>query len=319
MVEVHVIDLACDDREIATVLDTVCRDIGFFQIVGHGVDEEISADAWRAFQEFFDLPDEEKMRLRPPSPGYPYGYIPVKAESLANSLGGKAPGDLKESFNVGPVDRPAHQITDPDELRLYSANLWPESLPALQPAAAAYYREMLRLAVRLMRLFSLALDLDPYFFDDKIDRAPCALRAINYPQTSEPLEQGQLRAGAHTDYGPLTILRQDEVGGLQVLGHDDDWVSVPSIDGALVINIGDLMARWTNDRWRSTLHRVVHPLGDTGAAARRQSMPFFFNANFDAEVACLPSCLDHDGTAKYSAVRAGPHLLHKFERSLSIT
>ena len=160
--------------------------------------------------------------------------------------------------------------------------------------------------------------MDPGFFVDKLDHSPNALRAINYPERAVAPLPGQLRAGSHTDYGTLTVLRQDSVGGLQVLDHHDDWVPVESVPGAFVINIGDLMARWTNDRWRSTLHRVVDPPDGSGARARRQSMPFFQNANWSAEIACLPTCLGPGGAPKYQPVLAGPHLMEKFRRSVEL-
>jgi isopenicillin N synthase-like dioxygenase len=129
---------------------------------------------------------------------------------------------------------------------------------------------------------------------------------------------GQLRAGAHTDYGTLTVLRQDAVGGLQVLDLSDNWIGVDSVPGAFVINIGDLMARWTNDRWRSTLHRVVDPVDANAAKARRQSLVYFQNANWSAEIACLPSCLTPGERPKYESVLAGPHLMNKFRKSVTV-
>lgn len=322
---VPVIDLDRDDTVVAAELDRVCREVGFFQIVGHGVEPEVEERAWRAFTRFFDLPVEAKLALRP-GPAEPYGYIPAGAESLARSTEtdtetdtgtDEPPGDVKESLNIGPMDPPAHPLSGPDEAAVHTPNRWPDALPELEPAARAYTAAMTALTARLMRLFALGLDLPATFFDDKIDRSPHALRAVNYPATSVPLAKGQLRAGAHTDYGLLTILRQDAVGGLEVLDHAGAWAAVPAVPGAYVLNIGDLMARWTNDRWRSTLHRVVNPVEGAAAAARRQSVPFFANANWDADVRCLPSCLAPGETPRYAPVEAGPHLLGKFRRTVA--
>lgn len=167
---------------------------------------------------------------------------------------------------------------------------------------------------RLMSLFARALGLPPGFFSGKIDQCPNALRAINYPARDDDPLPGQLRAGAHTDYGTLTILRQDAVGGLEVQDREGDWVGVESVPDAFVINIGDLMARWTNDRWRSTLHRVVDPPDAAARRARRQSMPYFQNANWSAEICCLLS-----GEApRYEPVLAGPHLMNKFRKSVKL-
>ena len=145
-----------------------------------------------------------------------------------------------------------------------------------------------------------------------------ALRAINYPARDAAPLPGQFRADAHTDYGTLTILRQDDVGGLEVLDPGGRWAGVEPVPGAFVINLGDLMARWTNDRWRSTLHRVVDPPDPAAAAARRQSMPYFQNADWSAAVSCLPTCLDPGEKPRYEPVLAGPHLMGKFRRSVSL-
>lgn len=314
---VPVIDISEDPDTVGKQLDEVCRSVGFFQIIGHGIDPEIADGAWTAAKRFFDLPIEEKMSVARPDPDYPYGYIPVAGESLAQSLGDATPPDLKEVFNVGPLTSPTHAFDDPNEEWVYSPNLWPATLPELQTSWSAYYRVMVELCNRLMALFARGLGMAPDFFSDKLNQSPNALRAINYPARDVAPLPGQLRAGAHTDYGTLTVLRQDAVGGLEVLDLHGNWVGVESVPGAFVINIGDLLARWTNDRWKSTLHRVVDPADATQARARRQSMPFFQNANWSAEITCLPTCLEPGQSPKYQTVLAGPHLMSKFRKSVS--
>ncbi|WP_037062724.1 isopenicillin N synthase family dioxygenase [Pseudonocardia acaciae] len=316
---VPVIELDRDAAAVAAELDEVCREIGFFQVAGHGVDPGAADAAWRAARAFFDLPLPARTAVAMPEPGYPFGYSPVSGESLARSLGSDtAPADLKESFNAGPPEPPAGGFTEPDEATAYAPTPWPDAdLPELRRAWRRYYDEMLALGARLMSLSALALALPPDYFADKIDRSASSLRALNYPEQDRPPEPGQLRAGAHTDYGMLTVLRQDDApGGLQVRAPDGRWVDVPSVPGAFVVNIGDLMARWTNDRWRSTLHRVVNPPPRPGRPTRRQSMAFFFNANWSARVECLPTCLD-GGSPRYPPVLAGPHLMGKFRATMS--
>lgn len=315
---VPVVDLGRDDATLAPIVDRICSEVGFFQVVNHAVPPAVEAAAWTALAAFFDLPLEEKLALRPEHPGDPYGYLPVSGESLSKSLGDAAPGDLKESLNIGPIERPRHPLTAGEEI-VYVENRWPAGLPELPAACGDYFWAMTALSERIMRLFALALRLPAGHFDPLITHAPSALRAVNYPATTAPPAPGQLRAGAHTDYGLLTILRQDTVGGLQVSDSHGDWVPVPTIADAYVINIGDLMARWTNDRWRSTLHRVVNPVDGVAQAARRQSVPFFFNANFDAEIACLPSCLAAGEEPHHETVIAGPHLMGKFRRATAAT
>jgi isopenicillin N synthase-like dioxygenase len=315
---VPIIDISRDPDAVGAELDEVCRTVGFFQITGHGLAVGVADRAWAAATSFFNLPLADKLSVVRPDEGYPYGYIPVAGESLSRSVAGSAPPDLKEVFNIGPVTAPDHVMTDPDEASVYSPNLWPAALPELREAWTTYYTAMSALGARLMSLFARGLGLEPEFFADKIDHQPNALRAINYPERDETPLPGQLRAGAHTDYGTLTILRQDAVGGLEVLDAGGSWTGVESVPGAFVINIGDLMARWTNDQWRSTLHRVVDPPGAAASQARRQSMPYFQNANWSAEITCLPTCLAAGETAKYAPVLAGPHLIAKFRKAVQV-
>lgn len=315
MSDVPTVDLDRDPDVVARELDEVCRQIGFLQIVGHGVADDASDRAWDAAVAFFDLPLTERMAVASPHPGYPYGYSAFAGEALSRSRGSAAAADLKEVFNAGPVDPPLHRRPDPAEEIVYSASLWPAALPELELAWTEYYRVMLALSGRLMSLFARALQLPAGYFVPSIDHSPSALRANNYPAQQRAPAPGQLRAGAHTDYGTLTMLRQDLVGGLEVTGGQGRWVGVESVPGAFVVNVGDLLARWTNDRWRSTLHRVVNPADEQVARQRRQSLAFFHNANWDAEVACLPTCGNTGGPPKYEPVLAGPHLMDKYRRA----
>lgn len=309
---VPIVDLDRDPVVVAAELDEICREIGFLQIVAHGVDTAVADDAWHAAHAFFDLPLADRMTVAMPTPGYPYGYSPMSGETLGASLGTVGPADLKESFNAGPFGA--------GEAEVYRPTPWPDAvLPELRVAWRAYYAEMLALGARLMSLAARGLGLAPEFFGERIDRSPSSLRALNYPAQEVRPEPGQLRAGAHTDYGMLTMLRQDDApGGLQVRAGAE-WVDVPSVPGAYVVNIGDLLARWTNDRWRSTLHRVVNPpeagSSAAGSSTRRQSMPFFHNTNYDARIECLPTCVG--AGPRYEPVVAGPYLMDKFRATVT--
>ena len=315
---VPVVDISADPEAVAADLNEICRTVGFFQITGHGVPDDVTGPAWTMATKFFDLPLADKLSVARPTADYPYGYIPLAGESLPQSMAGEAvnigPPDLKEVFNIGPPDPPAHRFADPDEAWVYSPSLWPSALPELRAAWTAYYQALRDLGDRLMSLFARGLSLPPGFFTGMTGHGANALRAINYPARAGAALPGQLRAGAHTDYGTVTILRQDAVGGLEVLGPGGAWAGVEPVPGAFVINIGDLMARWTNDRWRSTLHRVVDPPDP----ARRQSMAYFQNANWSAVISCLPTCLEPGAQPCYKPVRAGPHLMGKFRRSVTL-
>lgn len=312
------IDIARDPAVVGHEIDETLRTVGFFQITGHGVPSDVADACWDASTAFFDLPQEAKAEVER-VPGGLYGYFPMRSEALAKSRGMDTPGDLKESFNIGPVRPPAHEPVDDDERALFSANRWPSALPRLRPAWEAYFTAMEGLSQRLMSIFALGLDLPADYFASRIDASPGALRAIDYPEQALPPEEGQLRAGAHSDYGTLTILRQQVGrGGLQVRDEaSGSWVDVPAVEGAFVINIGDLMARWTNDRWTSTLHRVVNPDAGEAVSSRRQSMPFFHNANYSAVIEAIPTCIPPGEQPKYEPVLAGPHLAGKARRSVA--
>jgi isopenicillin N synthase-like dioxygenase len=306
---VPVIDLG-DAGAPAAVAEAASR-CGFLSIVGHGVAPEVVESAWAQAQALFDLPLADKMTVAMPTPGYPYGYSPLLGETLAASLGNAGPADLKESFAIGPVDPPRHAMTDSDESFAWSPNLWPAALPGMRTAWETYYREISALAARLLSVMAVGLELPADYFEPMIDRHTSAMRALNYPSPSA-VADGQLGAGAHTDYGTLTILLADPLqGGLQVQDTSGMWQPVDPLPGSFVVNLGDAMARWTNDRWRSTLHRVVVP------TARRQSIAFFHNANWDAVIECLPTCQSPDDPPRYSPIEAGPHLMSKFRSTVN--
>jgi len=304
-------------RALARRIDGVCRDTGFLAITGHGVPQEIISATWDSARAFFDLPMEKKLSVKMPYEGYPYGYAPFQAETLAKSLGEETPPDLKETFSIGPLHVAAVAEDDPYADFRYAENQWPAEPAGLQGAWSAYYRSLGELAARIMRIFAVALDLPEDFFAAKIDDPISAMRALNYPHQSSPPRPGQLRAGAHTDYGSLTILLAEAApGGLEIRTPSGDWQAVPIVPGGFVINIGDLMARWTNDRWVSTLHRVVNPPPDQHGSTRRQSIAFFHQPNWDAEISCIPTCLATGVQPKYAPVLSGVHLMQKFHSTV---
>jgi isopenicillin N synthase-like dioxygenase len=298
-------------RAVGAQIDEACRSVGFFTIVGHGVDPQLIERLCRAARAFFNAPLDDRLAVAMPEPGYPYGYNWLEAEALNRSIGGAQPADLKETFNIGPIDpppRPLDEMTDLDERAVYAQNLWPSTVADLRPAAEEYYRTMAALSATLMQAFAVALGLDPVTFEQFIDEHGSALRLAHYP-AAESAAGGQFRAGAHTDYGTLTILWTDGVPGLQVLSPAGSWIDVEAIDGGLTVNLGDLMQRWTNDRWRSTMHRVVLVNG----AGPRLSIPFFHNANWDAQIECIVA----DGEApRHAPTTAGHHLMEKFRSTV---
>jgi isopenicillin N synthase-like dioxygenase len=239
------------------------------------------------------------------------GYHHVGGEALASANDAAAPPDLKEFFHVGPVDTANDPYyTAAPGPRHFTPNIWPAAPAGFEQAATAYYRTMSRLITSLMRLAALALDVEETFFDDKVDRSIGTMRLNYYPAQAVPPAPGQLRASAHTDYGGFTILSGEDVpGGLQVLTRGGRWVDVPTTPTTFVVNIGDLLMRWTNDRWLSNLHRVVNPPAGDGRA--RLSIAFFNHPNYDTLIECLPS----QGEAKHPPVLAGEYRDLKYAKT----
>ena len=215
---------------------------------------------------------------------------------------------------VAPFEPAPPGLDDPAAAFVYSPNRWPSRLAAMEPSFRAYYEAMADLVSRVMAAMAAGLGLDADYFEPFIDRHTSALRALHYPDLAgHDVEPGQLRAGAHTDYGTLTLLRQDDApGGLQLRGAAGEWHDVPAVPGAFVVNVGDALQRWTNDRWRSTLHRVVVPPPDAHRNCERFSMAFFHNANWDAVIECIPTCVGPGEAPRHAPVTAGRHLMDKF-------
>jgi isopenicillin N synthase-like dioxygenase len=288
----------------ARAIDAACSEIGFFTITGHGVPDPVVHDLRSAAHAFFVQPLAEKLKARHPVAGTNRGYHPVGGEALSASLDDVAPPDLKEFFHVGPVDvTDAPYYTSTLGRQHFLPNIWPAT-PSFERAATVYYRTMSELIVFLMRLTALALDLPERFFDDKVDRSIGTMRLNYYPAQATPPPPGQLRAGAHTDYGGFTILSGEDVpGGLQVMTRAGDWIDARTEPTNFVVNIGDLLMRWTNDRWLSTLHRVVNPPSSANAGGPRLSIAFFNHPNYDA----LIECIAPPGAARHTPVMSGDY------------
>ena len=298
-------------RRIARQVDEACREIGFLVIKGHGVPAETIGRLERVVRNFFSLPVEEKQAVSSQNPEVYRGYTRIDSAALARAFNDeKAVPDFRETFTAGPevADKNNPYFFSEAGRDFFAANIWPDRIEGFRPAWEDYYGEMERLAAELMCIFAVALGLEESFFADKIDRHISNMLVSNYPRPTARSMANEVRAGAHTDYGSLTILHaEDKPGGLQVLGTDGAWKNVRIIPDAFVVNIGDLMARWTNDRWVSTIHRVVNPPADKVDGSDRLSIAFFHQPNYDAVVECLPSCRGAEGSS-YESVSSGEHL-----------
>lgn len=293
--------------EAARLIDDTCRETGFFLITGHGVDPAAKEAMLAEARAFFALPQADKQAIAIAKSACHRGYVGFGSETL------DATGDLKETLDTGGEHGPDHP-----EVRagvpLFGPNQFP-NLPGFRTTWSAYRTAAIEAAERVQRAMARALSLqdDDYFVAQPGGETMYNLRLIHYPpqRTTQPAP-GQLGCGAHTDYGTVTLLADDGIGGLQVMRRDGDWIDVPVGLDTMVVNLGDLMAVWTNDRWVSNPHRVINP-PDTD----RYSMPLFVTPPFHAMISCLPTCLAPGQSPRYEPQQAGPYLLSRFDATHS--
>jgi len=310
--------------EVAEAVDAACRSIGFMQIVGHGIPPEIVNGLGDAIDTFFDLPDDTKASHRAPRPSINRGYSPPAAERLSYSLGIDSPADMFEAFNIGAavtdfVDHGSDEFDtrnlDPE---IYASNIWPDpdAAPDFEPNATAWFQQAGQLARTITSIMAHALDLEERFFEPYTDHSIDVLRMVNYalPEGVQ-LQPDQLGMGAHTDFGIVTVLWADPVPGLEILGPEASWHSVIPAPDAILVNLGDLLEQWTNDRYTSTMHRVVPPTDAEGRSIRRRSAAFFHDGNADALISTISSCRETDGTSSYTDVTVAEHLSQKLSGS----
>lgn len=290
-------------EQVARAMCDASATAGFFYITGHGIPQAAIDDALRAAREFFALPPERKSSVAVNA--LHRGYIGVggaKMESATRS-------DLKESFVYG-LEVPAD---DPDTRaggRLTGPNQWPRDVPGFSASVYHLFEQMSKCARSVLAALAVGLDLPADYFHDYFTKPLARGSIIHYPPQPPDLGTEQFGVGPHTDYGFLTLLWQDSVGGLEVLNRDGDWVAAPPIPGTFVVNVGDLLARWSNDRFSSTLHRVVNRTGQ-----ERYSIPLFFDPNFDTVIDPRDANLPGGEQPRYEPVLAGHHVLKRFNES----
>lgn len=300
-------DLAAQ-RKVAKEIGRACAEIGFFYIENHGIAPALRERTIVQMKRFFALPIEEKNRINVKLSANHRGYYGWGEENL-DPAKQKAGGDIKEGVNIGRDLGP----DDPDVRAgtpLHGPNQWPQDLPGWREQMQDYYDHMVDLGRRIMSAFALAVDLDADFFVKDLTKPMTTLRLLHYPTQRGMVTEEQIGCGAHTDFGCFTMLWQDEIGGLQVKTAAGDWIDATPIPGTYVVNVGDMMARWTNGRFASTEHRVVNVSG-----RERYSMPFFFDPNFSAPVVCLPTCLAPGQSPKFKATTGGQHLLDRINET----
>lgn len=311
-VEIPVIDFSpfvTDDLEgkqrVAQEIYRACHQVGFLYLTHHGIPPEAIAHVFDQSCQFFDLPDEEKQAIAWSNEMSNRGYVGVERERLDETK----PGDLKEAFNVGKEVSTEDVAAENPELVL---NQWPAGRDEFRQAVTEFFEVCTEAADRIFRAFAIALQMPESFISDKHQAHNYTLRLLHYPPLANLPKPGQIRAGAHSDYGTLTLLFQDNVGGLEVQTSTGEWIAAPSISDAVLINTGDLTQRWSNDVFRSTKHRVALPQGKK-AGCDRYSIAFFCQPDAEAEIVCLPSCQSPENPPRYPPVTSGEYLLSRLQ------
>ncbi|GAB2658366.1 2-oxoglutarate and iron-dependent oxygenase domain-containing protein [Gordonia jinhuaensis] len=302
-------------EKVAKAMDDACSTVGFIQVTGHGIDDSVTDGLASAMDDFFGLDLESKKGYK--VEGANRGYTAPKTESLSLSAGVEAASRMNDFFEAYNVGVEARSFTDLDlDEGDYGVNVWPQ-IEGYRDRVQTYFAEASRVAYTLTSIFADALGLESDFFDRITDHSIDVLRMNNYalpPGTEVTLDGDLTGMGEHTDFGIVTVLWADQVRGLQVLGRDGAWNDVSPADGALLINLGDLTARLTNDRWMSTLHRVKPPVVN-GTIERRRSAAFFRDGNADAVISTLPSHLEYDNGMAYEPILVTDHIAAKLAGS----
>ncbi len=315
--QIPVIDLSVGTLESqAEAIGAALTMTGFFSVVGHSVPHKVFDDAFEASRRFFAQSNAAKAEVHIEKSRHKHGFDPVGWQALNTA----APPDLKESFYLGAERALDHPLVL-EGIENQGPNQWPseEKLPGFRAACNSYSAHMDALARRLMSLIALSLQLRADHFGLFMRDPSCTTRLLHYPPHHPPhhppqpasAQVGQIGCGEHTDWGAITLLAQDDAGGLQARLPDGNWLAIDPIPYGLVVNSGDMLQRWTNDRYLSNLHRVVNQASDR----ERYSIAYFFDLDHHAVIEVLPTCVSAQRPAKYPPIKAGEHLIEMYRKT----
>jgi len=286
-------------------LGNAYNDIGFVAIRGHLLEEVTQNSLYRAVQDFFALSDQLKQKYEDPALLGQRGYIGRMKEHAK----GRSVPDLKEFYHIG-------QVIDPDDAACkdYPENIWPDQVPALKEYGIQAFKALESTATSMLRALALYLDLDEYYFDEKIKNGNSILRPIHYFPIMDPdsIPPGAVRAAEHTDINLITLLMGASADGLQVLNKDGEWIPITALPHQLVVNVGDMLSRLTNNKLKSTIHRVVNPPGDK-MNTPRYSIPFFMHPRSKMDLSCLDNCIDEEHPKSFEDITAGDFLVERLK------
>lgn len=296
--------------EVVQQMRAAATSAGFFYIANHGVPAELVEGQFEATRQLMNLPLARREALSIQHSPIMRGFEALGAQTLDET----AQPDLKESFYCGmnwPADHPYVKAG----YQTYGPSQWPEELPQARAQSEAYITAMNALSLRLMQLLALSLNLPEDYFDASCADPMVTLRMVRYPPHPENADERTFGAGAHTDWGAVTVLAQDELGGLEVQMPDNSWVPATPIPGTFVVNLGDMIPRWTNGLYHSNPHRVrnVHSAGSP-----RYSIPFFYEPEFLARIEAVPGTVPAGETPKFTPCTAGEHLNEMYAKTYGL-
>jgi isopenicillin N synthase-like dioxygenase len=303
---------ASDRQKVAWEIHKACRDTGFFYVSNHGIPQALVDAQFECSRRFFALPLEERLALHMKKSPSTAGYEPHGGQTLDSQDpdSEKAPPDLKEGFFCGMELADDHPYAQ-KRLRAYGHNQWPAGLPGFRAQTLAYQAAVRELGDRVLAMLALSLELPGDYFRPYYDMPSIVVGLLRYRPHPSKARPNQLGAGAHNDWGVVTLLAQDDLGGLEVRNVAGDWIPATPVPGTFVINLGDLMQRWTNGLYRSNMHRVRN----NSSSRDRYSIPCFYGPRPDARIECLPSCVDARHPAQFPPCTASEHTYEMFRRS----
>ena len=289
-------------RKFTEELGTAYTNIGFVAIKNHGLTDELTAGLYEVNKKFFALPDEVKLKYARPELAGQRGYTPKGQEHAK----GRSTGDLKEFYHVGQEISGEKEGTVNKD---YPANVWPQEVPEMKAICNKAYQTLEQAGKNMLKAIAIYLGLDENYFEDKVHLGNSILRPIHYfpIENPEAVPADAVRAAEHGDINLITLLMGASADGLQVLRRDGQWISVTALPGQIVVNVGDMLARLTNDKLKSTIHRVVNPPRELMNTSR-YSIPFFMHPRPEMDLSCLESCVDAEHPKQYEDISAGEFL-----------
>ncbi len=276
------------------------ENIGFIALRNHGLSNDLTERLYAATRKFFALPDEEKQRYEVPELAGQRGYVGKGKEHAK----GRNTGDLKEFYHVG------QEVTDNDPIKEeYPDNIFPEEVPEFREVTLEAYRKLEAAGKQVLRAIALNLGLEENYFDEKVHNGNSILRPIHYFPIENPdsVPADAVRAAEHGDINLITLLMGASADGLQVLRRDGKWIPITALPEQVVVNVGDMLARLTNNKLKSTIHRVVNPPRELMHTSR-YSIPFFMHPRSEMDLTCLESCIDAQHPKAYPDATAGEYL-----------